>query len=245
MSDRAKQIAMATWVWIALQPLSVLAAEEAEGVTTQVLSLADIMDYGGASMWVILALSIVGVFLVLLFLLTLRRSNLFPAAFIQEAENAAQEGDASALQAICADNDSAAAKIIGAAVEQMISTNNADYLVVRDVVEDEGARQAGILWQRIQYLMDVAIIAPMVGLLGTVLGMVQAFSGMQSGTSMVDKQSALAAGVSKAMYTTAGGLLVGIAAMVLFALFRGRVSSLIGGLESACGRVLRKYMAKR
>ena len=40
-------------------------------------------------------------------------------------------------------------------------------MIVRDAIEDEGARQAGVLWQRIQYLLDVAVVAPMVGLLGS------------------------------------------------------------------------------
>jgi biopolymer transport protein ExbB len=118
-------------------------------------------------------------------------------------------------------------------------------MVLRDAMEDEGARQAGILLQRIQYLMDVGIIAPMVGLLGTVWGMMQSFSGLKSGISIVNKADALAAGVSTAMYTTFAGLFVGILAMIAYSVFRGRVNKLIGGIETACNRVLRRCVLNR
>jgi biopolymer transport protein ExbB len=133
--------------------------------------------------------------------------------------------------------------VIAAAVEQVEGSERVDYLIVRDAIEGEGARQASLLWQRIQYLMDVAVIAPMVGLLGTVLGMLQSFAGMEVEMGVV-KPLAVAAGVAKALITTVGGLIVGIVAMGLYALFRGRVNSLVGGLENGCGRVFRRLMAK-
>ena len=102
----------------------------------------------------------------------------------------------------------------------------ADHVILRDAMEDEGGRQAGLLWQRLQYLMDIAVIAPMVGLLGTVWGMMVSFSGLESGVSMINKADTLANGVS-AMYD----------------LMRGRLNKLIGGMESACNSVLRRLSA--
>ncbi|OGV81776.1 MAG: hypothetical protein A3K19_26285 [Lentisphaerae bacterium RIFOXYB12_FULL_65_16] len=206
-------------------------------------SFKDVLDAGGLTMKFILALSMLAVFLVIYYLFTLRASVVYPDAFIREAENAAADGDIEGLKKLCLENDSPAAQVVAAAVEQVEGAERADYLIVRDAIEGEGARQASVLWQRIQYLLDVAVIAPMVGLLGTVLGMLQSFAGMEVEMGVV-KPLAVAAGVAKALITTVGGLIVGITAMSLYALFRGRVNSLVGGLESASSRVFRRLMAK-
>ena len=110
---------------------------------------------------------------------------------------------------------------------------------IRDVVEEEGARQAGILWHRIQYLQDIAVVAPMIGLLGTVLGMLQAFTGF--GVDQTAQTLKLASGVSQAMITTAGGLIVGITCLVVYSLFRGYVNRLVSNLEMACTQVIRNF----
>jgi biopolymer transport protein ExbB len=216
------------------------AAEVAEeGQTT----LALVIENGGMPMQVIIALSFVALFLILYYFLTIRGGALYPKAFLRQAEEVAATGDAEALRTLCNEDDSAAARVIGAAAEHVVGDASASYSAVRDAVEDEGARQAGILWQRIQYLMDVAIVAPMVGLLGTVLGMMKAFSGLKAGISIANKADALARGVGQAMYTTAGGLIVGITAMIVYALFRGWVNRHIGQLELACSRVIRRFVS--
>jgi len=206
--------------------------------------LRGLLETGGIAMKVILVLSGVGVFLVLYFLLTLRGSVIYPRRFLREAEDAAEEGDAEALEAICQTNGSPAAKIIYAAAEHVVTNSNAEYMIVRDAIEDEGARQAALMWQRIQYLMDIAVVAPMVGLLGTVIGMLDSFAGMEAELGAV-RPTTLAQGVSKALITTAGGLIVGIAATILYALFRGRVNKLIARLEQACNRILRQFISAR
>jgi biopolymer transport protein ExbB len=187
---------------------------------------------------------VVAIFLIVYYFLTIRGGALYPTSFLRQAEDIAATGDAEALRTLCGENDSAAAQIIGAAAEHVVGDASASYAAVRDAVEDEGARQAGVLQQRIQYLMDVAVVAPMVGLLGTVLGMMKAFAGLKAGLNIANKADALAAGVGQAMYTTAGGLIVGIAAMVVYALFRGWVNRHIGQLELACSRVIRRFVSQ-
>ncbi len=236
-----KKIAALVVSQLFLTPFAVLAANtDPKELTT----LASVLEAGGAAMKVILVLSVLAVFLFILFLFTLRSSVLYPANFLREAETAAQQGDVEALEALCQGSSSAAACIIYAGAEHVLRDPKADYVVVRDAIEDEGARQAGVLWQRIQYLMDIAMVAPMVGLLGTVLGMLESFAGMQTELGSV-KALSLAQGVSKALITTAGGLIVGILATILYAVFRGRVNKLIAGLEAATNRVLRQFLGAR
>jgi biopolymer transport protein ExbB len=98
-------------------------------------------------------------------------------------------------------------------------------------MEDEGRRRADNLWQRLSYLADIAAISPMVGLLGTVLGMIQAFNVIAFQTGAV-KPILLASGISKAMVTTAAGLIIAIPAMIFHSFFKGRIQDVIARLEN-------------
>ena len=218
-------------------------AESGEEGKTGSITIEDIMVRGGWLMNVIAGLSLLAIALLFFYLLSMRQGTLYPRSFIMEAQDAAEDGDLEGLRDLCLNNGSCAAKIIGAALEQCEDGHVADHVVLRDAMEDEGGRQAGMLWQRLQYLMDIAVIAPMVGLLGTVWGMMVSFSGLESGVSMINKADTLANGVSQAMYTTFGGLIVGIFAMAMYDLMRGRLNKLIGGMESACNSVLRRLSA--
>lgn len=215
-----------------------LAAES----TRDIGSFSEVMEAGGWAFKVILVLSAVTVFLVVYFLLSMRAAVLLPRDFIAQAAEATRDGDVEALRTACRNSNAPAARILAAATEEITVTGRTDYLAVRDAVEDEGARQANVLWSRLQYMMDIAGIAPMVGLLGTVFGMLDSFSGMKIDVGAVRPDS-LAQGVSKALITTAGGLIVGIAALILYAIFRGRVGRLIAKLEDQCGLLMRQLIA--
>lgn len=219
-------------------------AEAAEKVVPAETSTRSVIMAAGWPMFVILGLSFIAVILIAYFLFTLNKGQLVPATFMKDAHDAIDDNDIEALQIICRRDDSPTAKIVSAAVEQLSLNREVDYLIVRDAVEGEGSRQAGNIWQRIQYLMDIGVIAPMVGLLGTVLGMIEAFTGIQQGEIGSVKPTILAGGVSKAMVTTAGGLIVGIATMLLYALFRGRVNNLIGTMEDESNKLLTRLMGK-
>ena len=91
--------------------------------------------------------------------------------------------------------------------------------------------------------MDIAVIAPMVGLLGTIWGMMLSFQNFTE-SDISAKVQQLTSGVSTAMYTTFGGLVVGIFSMAMYDLLRGHLNKLIGGMESACGSVLRRLSPK-
>ena len=104
-------------------------------------------------------------------------------------------------------------------------------LLVRESIEVAARKEVGMLWQGISYLADVATVAPLIGLLGTVLGMIQAFNVIAFQTAVV-KPILLAGGVSKAMVTTAGGLIVAIPAMLFYSYFKGKVQDISNAVES-------------
>ena len=95
----------------------------------------------------------------------------------------------------------------------------------------EGGRIADAMMSAVDWLADIAAIAPLVGLLGTVLGMFQAFGGIASDVSAGAKPVVLAQGVSQAIVTTIFGLAVSIPSLVAYAFFRRRAQKRIAEIE--------------
>ena len=101
----------------------------------------------------------------------------------------------------------------------------------------EGGRIAERVFAAVDWLADIAAIAPLVGLLGTVLGIFEAFSLVNSDLNQVDKAAKLTQGVSKAVVTTIFGLVVAIPSLAMHAIFRRRASRLIAALEEKADEV--------
>ena len=95
----------------------------------------------------------------------------------------------------------------------------------------EGGRVADAMMASVDWLADIAAIAPLVGLLGTVLGMFQAFGGIASDVSAGAKPVVLAQGVSQAIVTTIFGLVVAIPCLAAYAVFRRRAQKRIAEIE--------------
>lgn len=198
-------------------------------------SLTKVLERGGPVMYVLLAISLIALFLVFYYLMTLRTALVVPKDFINQAEDAVKKKDFELLTQICDENSSPAARIISAGVNVFIRSKN-NYQMIRDAIEDEGTRQAGLLWHRIQALQDIAVIAPMVGLLGTVLGMIKSFMGLNQELA-TPRPTVIASGVSMALLTTAAGLVIGITAMVLYSYFRARINRVLSNLENDCNKI--------
>ncbi len=94
--------------------------------------------------------------------------------------------------------------------------------VVEEAVQVEGKIRVEKLWEKLGYLGDTAVIAPMLGLLGTILGMIQAFN-YQAFKAGIIKPVILAQGLAKAMITTAYGLIIAVPVLVFYSYFRSRI----------------------
>ena len=104
--------------------------------------------------------------------------------------------------------------------------------------ESEAGRIADRLVSQAEWLADIAAIAPLVGLLGTVLGMFQAFGGIASDVSAGAKPVVLAQGVSQAIVTTIFGLAVAIPALLAYAFFRRRAQRRVAEIEEKASEAL-------
>jgi biopolymer transport protein ExbB len=214
------------------------AAEAISEPASGQLDFLEIVAAGGVMMYPLALLSVVGVVLVLIYLLTIRRNAVVSDRFMDAAEAMIRKRDYLGLVAYCHRQNECMARVTQKTLDFLTKYPMASFGGVREVAEAEGSRQAGLLSSRITYLADIGSIAPMVGLLGTVLGMIKSFLQVSSGDVTGVRQMELAEGVSEALITTAAGLMIGIPALVFYSLFRGRVQKYIAELEAAATHLM-------
>lgn len=214
------------------------AAEGKVEAASSEMTMISLLERGGWIMAVLGLLSVLTVFLVFLYFLTIRRSAVVTNKFMNASEAMIRRKDYLGLIAYCHRRNESIARITGKTLDFLTKNPTATHVEIREVAEAEASRQAGIFTQRISYLADIASIAPMIGLLGTVIGMIKSFMDISQGNFEGVKQLEMASGVWQALITTAGGLSVGIVAIAFYSLFRGRVQRIISELESASTHVL-------
>jgi biopolymer transport protein ExbB len=215
------------------------AAAAAAGSRDAITTMWELVRSGGWAMIPLAGLSVLTVMLVLVFLFTLRRGSIVSTHFMNTADVLLKKRDYHGLLAISSRHSETISRVVQRTLDFATRNPNADFQVVREIAETEGATQAASLQHRIVYLADIGMLSPMIGLLGTVLGIIKSFGVLASkATAESSRNMLLAAGVSEALVATASGLILGITAMAFYALFRGRVQSLISDLEIASTHIL-------
>ena len=112
--------------------------------------------------------------------------------------------------------------------------------VVEQTLQNEGKASLEKLWQNLNYLGDIAVIAPMLGLLGTIFGMIDAFNYFKGGTI---SPMVLTQGLAKAMVNTAFGLVITVPCLAFYSFFRGRISAITSTAETVASEII-QTMAK-
>ncbi len=184
-------------------------------------------------MYPLALMSVLTVLLILVFILTIRRNAVVSDRFMHTAESMIRKRDLLGLIGYCHRRNECMARITQKTLDFVAANPGASFENVRDVAQVEGSHQAGLLTSRITYLADIGGIAPMVGLLGTVMGMIKAFIEISAGEVQGVRQMGLAEGVSEALIATAGGLAISIPALAFYSFFRGRVQKYVSELEAA------------
>jgi biopolymer transport protein ExbB len=191
----------------------------------------------GPVMFALFALSVFSVMLVIVYLLTIRRGAVVSSGYMATADALLRKRDYLGLLAVSNRHGEAIARVVQKMLDFTTKNPSADFQQVREIAETEGTRVATSLNNRVIYLADIGMIAPMLGLLGTVFGIIKSFGalGADLGTA---RYALLSSGVSQALVNTAAGLAIGIPAMIFYAFFRGRVQKIISELEAAVTHVL-------
>ena len=233
------QAQSATTAAPANNPLALLDAK-----STQPETLAKLLTAGGVVMLPLLFLSVITLAMILIYLFTLRRGAVAGGRFMTTAETLLSKGDFMGVLAIANRHSDTVAVIIGHTLEFLARNPRATDDQLREIAQTEGSREAAVLNQRVAWLADIATIAPMLGLLGTVFGMIRSFSVMANDVA-ASRPMLLAEGVAEALVATAAGLVVGIPAMAAYAYFRGKVQGMISEMEGGTALLLAKLMISR
>jgi len=171
---------------------------------------------------VLVVLSVASLALAIEHLMTIRQSVLMPPGLADEVRNQLTAGKLAAADAACRQQPSFLSFVLRAALAE----TEGGWPAVEKALEDATAEQAARLFRKIEYLSVIGNIAPMIGLLGTVIGMIFAFQEVAESQGAA-RAAQLAEGIYTALVTTVGGLLVAIPSLALFAVFRNRVDQLV------------------
>ncbi len=182
-------------------------------------------------------LSIFSVMLVIVYFLTIRKGAVVSNGYMATADALLRKRDYLGLLAVSNRHGEAIARVVQKMLEFTTKNPGADFAQVREIAETEGTRVTSGLNNKVTYLADVGTIAPLIGLLGTVIGIVKSFSALGADVGSA-RYVQLSKGVSEALINTAGGLAIGIPALIFYAFFRGRAQRLISDLEAAVTHVL-------
>ena len=221
-------------------------AAEPESANAYGMSLAEAWRYGGYIMWVLLGLSVVALTIVVYLFCVYRQGAVAPRRLMADVRGLLLEGDIGAARQACELRACPFSSIVLVALDCIRATGNEENpQLLRDVVESEGARLSDSIQSQPQLLLDLSAIAPMIGLLGTTLGMLKAFGSVATDVAAAAKPVILAQGVSQAIITTIFGLVVAIPCMAFYAFFRRRASRMVGALERASVEVVTALAARR
>ncbi|MDD2386898.1 MAG: MotA/TolQ/ExbB proton channel family protein [Bacteroidales bacterium] len=200
-----------------------LTGEEGE----QVMSFLELAVKGGWIMIVLAVLSVIAVYIFIDRFIAIRKASKEQKSFMENIKNFILQGKVDQALDNCRMNEGPLARMIGKGVSR-IGRPLGD---VNAAVENVGKQEVAILEKGLPVLASIAGGAPMIGFLGTVIGMVRAFYDMASAGNNIDV-TLLSNGIYTAMVTTVGGLIVGIIAYFGYNILVARVNNLVARLEA-------------
>jgi biopolymer transport protein ExbB len=207
----------------------------------QPLTLLELIQSGGWVMIPLLICSLIAVSLIIFYFLTFKRSAIYSEELLTKIDSFLDSGDFQGLLAYVQGRSDAVSGIITQTLLFLKQHPKADAAALQSVAEAEGNRVASALHQKAVYLMDLGALAPMLGLFGTVVGILRSFGSIALEASPM-RTMLLAGGVSQALVATAAGLVIGIASMFFYSYFRGRVQGLISDLETQTSLALQPIL---
>lgn len=189
--------------------------------------LGAVMAGGVGWVMIFLLLSLVAVGFIIEHFLTIRKSALMPEDVLGELEGMIQQGQVDQALEVCLnpDNESLVSMVIASGLERY-KASEFGFAEYKAAVEEAGEDQTGRLYRKTEVLGVIGSIAPMLGLTGTVVGMIVAFNTIAEEQGMATPEQ-LANGIGQALVTTLLGLVVAIPAMIFFSFFRNRIDSIV------------------
>lgn len=213
-----------------------LAQDGDEAAVVEKRTLLDNIKSAGGVGIIIVGLSIAGLSLVITFAMTVRRDVMVPPDLLAHVEGLFEEEDYDSALEVVETQPSFLSSVLAAGLPRI----DRPYHDIEVAMEEAGDQESSRLHQKIGYLSLIASIAPMLGLLGTVLGMVKAFDVIASAKSS-PKPAELAGGISQALMTTMMGLSVAIPMSVAYFIFRNRVNNAIVEVSNIATELMERF----
>jgi len=210
-----------------------VSSEKAENPPQQD-SIWYIIKSGGTIGWIIIILSVVAGALVVEYLVTIRLNVLVPPEEADAIFQALQAGNRAKAMTICQEQGG----FLGNTILAGLTQPGTNWGVIEKAIEDAISEQAGRLYRRVDYLSLIGNIAPMLGLLGTVVGMIVAFRDLALSDGFAHGAD-LAEGIYLALITTVEGLMVAIPALFAHTIFTNRVSNIVGDATYTIEQIIR------
>ena len=203
------------------------------------IDIRQMFEDGGAIGYIIVALSLVMLALVFEHIMTIRRQTLMPGGLQEDIQRLIGQGQIQVAEERCRASSSFLGYLLAAGLREI----ELGYSAVEKAMEDATAQQASRLMRKIEYLSMISTVAPMLGLMGTVWGMILAF--MEFERKANPQVSELAPGIYKALVTTLFGLIVAIPAIAAFGFFRNRIDELVAQTALTAEQVFADFKRSR
>ena len=190
------------------------------------------VERGGPVMWPLLALSVLGLTVIFWRWWALRQATAGVPAFMKELRGTLVTGDVPKAIAVCDRQPGPVASIVKAGLIRAGRTKEEIELALQDA----SAHELAVLERGLPLLATIAMIAPLLGFLGTVTGMINSFDALAS--VGLNNPAAVAKGISEALITTAAGLIIAIPVQMAYNFFVTNVNHIVRNMESAANVVL-------
>ncbi len=191
-----------------------------------------IVQAAGWPIWFLLLASVIAVALIIERLVSLRAARVIPPNLLEQVVAVYRRQGLSPEVVERLSNDSPLGAVLAAGLRNLKSSR----YVMKEAIEEAGRAAAHELERFLTTLGTIATAAPLLGLFGTVIGMIEIF-GAQSPASGTNPQQ-LAHGISIALYNTAFGIAIGIAALIFYRHFRARVDTFVVEMEQRASKLI-------
>lgn len=202
--------------------------------------MLSIIQAAGWPIWPLIACSILAMALVIERFMSLKTAKIAPPRLLDEALAVSRQSVPSPDVVTQLEHNSALGEVLASGLRALNSDPRCSEVDLRAAMEHSGRAVAHRLERYLNALATIASAAPLLGLLGTVIGMIEIFgSQAPTGGGVTGNPAQLAHGISVALYNTAFGLMVAIPALIFWRYFRGRVDAYLLTLELASERFVR------
>ncbi len=194
------------------------------------VTLWQLLVSGGVMVIFLGLLSIIGTAFIIYHFKYIKLEKLVPQDFVENLIFLLEKKEYEKAVSVCKQQEN----MVSTIALKGLSKRSKGPAVVENAIQNEGKAQLEKLWQNLNYISDIAALAPLMGLLGTILGMIDAFHYFKAGSV---HPGVLTQGLAKAMVNTALGLVIAVPCLAFYSYFRGRISRITSSAETAASEI--------